>query len=201
MPGMTKAEFFDRVAEDGLWRDFSPEDLPKLERLLGRLELAPGMTVFEPGCGSGRLTTRLLEQVSPGGTVIANDISPRMMDLVRGRRLGRRVRRRLGPVEDVVLQHNSVDRVVCFQCFPHFDEKLAALLLFRRALKEDGMLAVVHFAGRSKINRIHHNEQEPICHDLIPTQRKMKTLLRSAGFLPDGLEDSAQGYWLFARPA
>lgn len=200
MRRMTKAQFFDSVAEGGFWRDFAVEDRPKLARLLDRLELVPGMTVLEPGCGTGRLTAALLERLGPGGRIVANDISPRMISAARRRRLGRRVRWHVGPVELLRLRPGSVDRVVCFQSFPHFDDKAGALRLFRKAMKPQGFLAVVHFAGRGKINRIHLQEPEPICHDLIPTRRQMRALLRAAGLRLEELEDSPAGYWLFARP-
>ena len=198
--GMTKARFFDAVAENGLWQDFAPRDGPKVKRLLDRLNLAPGMTVLEPGCGTGRLTVHVLDRVRPGGRIIANDISPRMIAAARRRRLGRGMRWHVGPAEAVRVRDESVDRVVCFQSFPHFDDKLAALRLFRRALKPDGLLAIVHFAGRREINRIHRQESEPICRDLVPTKREMQSLLRASKFRLEELEDSSGGYWLFARP-
>lgn len=198
---MTKTELFDLVAAAGLWRDFTREDTPKLQRLTAVLRLAPGMTLLEPGCGTGRLTAALLKHVSPGGTIIANDISPRMIAIARQRRLGKSVRWHLKPVENVPLPPASIDRVICFQSFPHFHHKAAALRLFRAALKPDGLLAIVHFAGRRKINRIHRNAPYPIRRDLIPTPRRMETLLTAAGFLPNHIEDTPRGYWLLTYPA
>lgn len=197
---LTKAGFFDELAGRGLWRGFSREERPQLARLLAGLRMARGMTVLEPGCGTGRLTERLLKRVGPRGRVIANDISPCMIAAARRRRLGRRVRWHVGPVEGLALRDGVVDRVVCFQSFPHFDDKVAALRLFRRALRPGGLLVIVHFAGSRKINRIHRNEAGPIRHDLIPRRREMKGLLKGAGFVEESFEDSTQGYWLFARP-
>ena len=196
---LSKARFFDDVAERGLWRDFPPEHRPKVRRLLARLKLAPGMTVLEPGCGTGRLTARLLRRVQPGGRIIANDISPSMIGTARLRRLGGAVRWHCGPVARLRLRPGSVDRIVCFQSFPHFDDKLQTLRLFRRALAPDGLLAIVHLVSRRRVNQIHRGERPPICHDLIPTRREMTSLLLEAGLRPKLLEDGARGYWLFAR--
>ena len=197
---MTKALCFDQMAGNGLWDGFSSEERPKLKRLLNRLALAPEMKILEPGCGTGRLTAALLERLGPKGRIVANDISPRMIAEARRRRLGQRVHWRVAPVEEVRVRRGSVDRVICFQSFPHFDHEPAALRLFRRALKPDGLLAIVHFAGRRKINQIHRRGPEPIRRDLIPTKREMRTLLDAAGFLVTDFVDSAAGYWLFAAP-
>lgn len=197
---MSKTEFFDRVADNGYWRDFNPEQMPRVRRLLKALSLSPGMLVFEPGCGTGRLTARLAEAVSPGGRVIANDISPRMIALARRRKLGRCVQWIVAPVESVRVRAGSLDRVVCFQSFPHFDDKPAVLRRFHKALKPDGLLAVVHFISRRRVNDIHRGESPPICHDLLPPKREMAALLREGGFEIIEFEDGRDGYRLFARP-
>ena len=61
--------------------------------VLDRLALAPGATVLDAGCGSGRVTEALLER-HPDATVVALDHSTAMVDGARGRlaRFGDRVR-------------------------------------------------------------------------------------------------------------
>ena len=60
--------------------------------VLERLSLAGDETVVDAGCGSGRVTERLLERL-PGGRVVAIDASPSMIAVARGRlaRFGDRV--------------------------------------------------------------------------------------------------------------
>lgn len=62
--------------------------------VLDRLPLEPRDRVLDAGCGSGRVTEQLLERMGPdGGTVIALDGSPAMVDAARERlaRFGDRV--------------------------------------------------------------------------------------------------------------
>jgi trans-aconitate 2-methyltransferase len=59
--------------------------------VLGRLELVGDETVLDAGCGSGRITEALIEQL-PRGKAIAVDQSPSMVDAAR---------QRLGPAVDV----------------------------------------------------------------------------------------------------
>ena len=60
--------------------------------VLERLPLRGGETVLDAGCGSGRVTERLLDRL-PDGRVIALDASPSMVDAARDRlaRFGDRV--------------------------------------------------------------------------------------------------------------
>jgi trans-aconitate 2-methyltransferase len=52
------------------------------EKVLSTLELRGDETVLDAGCGTGRLTRRLLERL-PRGKVIALDASPAMLEVAR----------------------------------------------------------------------------------------------------------------------
>jgi trans-aconitate methyltransferase len=52
------------------------------DKVLARLELAGNERVLDAGCGTGRLTARLLERL-PAGHVIALDASPAMLEVAR----------------------------------------------------------------------------------------------------------------------
>ncbi len=45
----------------------------------------PGMTVLEPGPGMGFFTLELARLVAPGGRVVAVDVQPRMLEVLRSR--------------------------------------------------------------------------------------------------------------------
>ena len=57
---------------------------PLVEEVLGRLQLRGDETVLDAGCGTGRVTARLLEQL-PRGRVIGVDLDPEMVGLARQR--------------------------------------------------------------------------------------------------------------------
>jgi trans-aconitate 2-methyltransferase len=52
------------------------------EQVLGRLHLRGDETVLDAGCGTGRITARLLERL-PHGQVIAVDVDPQMVEVAR----------------------------------------------------------------------------------------------------------------------
>ena len=75
-----KARFFDEQVE-APWAatEYGDEERPKIGRLMARAGLAPGQTVLEPGCGTGRLSLLLARAVGEKGKVVALDISAGMV--------------------------------------------------------------------------------------------------------------------------
>ena len=55
--------------------------------IVAGLELAPGMSVVDVGCGPGRLTLPLAKAVLPGGVVVAFDVQPGMLAKAQARAL------------------------------------------------------------------------------------------------------------------
>jgi len=82
--------------------------------VLERLPLVGDEVVLDAGCGSGRVTERLLERL-PGGRVIALDASPSMVEAARARlgRFGERVRYVVADLaEPLPLDTATVDAVL-----------------------------------------------------------------------------------------
>ncbi|WP_110241106.1 class I SAM-dependent methyltransferase [Nocardioides gilvus] len=100
--------------------------------------LVPGnaKTVLELGAGIGRLTEHL---VAAGHAVHAVDRDPAMVQILRERVS---VPVTEGTVEDLDLEHRSVDAVVCSTAFTSFDLE-TALPAIAKALRTGGHLSVV----------------------------------------------------------
>lgn len=141
--------------------------------VLERLPLAPGDRVLDAGCGSGRVTEQLLERMGPdGGTVVALDGSPSMIEAARERlaRFGGRVEYVVADLGQPLPFDGRVDAILStatFHWVPDHDalfRNLAAVLRpggwlvaqcggpgniagIRRALAQvgDGWLGAVHF--------------------------------------------------------
>jgi len=56
---------------------------PVTARMLDWLALSDGDAVYEAGAGTGELARRLAAVVGPGGRVVATDVAPNMVELVR----------------------------------------------------------------------------------------------------------------------
>jgi ubiquinone/menaquinone biosynthesis C-methylase UbiE len=71
-------------------QDFDKNDIERdarfpMDAVLDSLGLRPGMTVGEIGAGWGYLTFKLARRVAPDGLVLAEDIEPRWLDLLKKR--------------------------------------------------------------------------------------------------------------------
>src|SRR3954466_13053069 len=83
-------------------------------KLLDVLKVKPGEVVADVGAGSGYLTFRLAERVGPTGKVLAVDIQPEMLALIRQRMRQRgvtNVEPVLGTVSDPKLPGGGVDTI------------------------------------------------------------------------------------------
>jgi SAM-dependent methyltransferase len=73
----------------GAWDELSPRFERAVQsvtlKLLERLQLFSGETVVEVACGPGGLIPLLADGVSPGGRVLAGDISPEMLEAAERR--------------------------------------------------------------------------------------------------------------------
>ncbi|MDQ6848694.1 MAG: methyltransferase domain-containing protein [Actinomycetota bacterium] len=113
------------------------------EALVAGLDLAPGDRVLELGAGTGDLAARLAAAIPPGGTLIASDVAPGMVELIRARVAA------LPGVEvaqvdacDIGLPDGSVDALVFRMGLMLVPDPTIALTEFHRVLTPGGRLAV-----------------------------------------------------------
>jgi SAM-dependent methyltransferase len=144
--------FFNARADDERWLELPERERGLVRAGIGAARVKPGDLVLEPGCGAGRVTRELEEAVGAAGWVFALDISDRM--LARARSAGReRVGYSLAPVERLPLRADSMDAVLCYNCFHLFACPLRALTEIQRVLKPGGRLAIVHSEPMEKLYR------------------------------------------------
>lgn len=99
-------------------------------------ELAPDR-VLEVGCGPGELAGRIQREL--GASVVALDISPRMVHLARERGVDARV----GDAQDLPFPDTSFDCVVAAWMLYHVPDVSRALGEFARVLRPGGRLVAV----------------------------------------------------------
>ena len=189
-----KARFFQERASRWLDASFTGEELRRLEALLSPFDLGEGQTILEPGCGGGRLTSWLAERVGETGQVVACDLSERLLRGARERVRANNVLWKLGPVEELELREGSLDRVLCFQSFPHFEDQAGILERFFRWTRPGGKLAILHLISRERVNAIHRSAGEAVGSDVLPSGQEITGLLTAAGWTPSLISDGAEEY-------
>ncbi|MDQ4018790.1 MAG: class I SAM-dependent methyltransferase [Actinomycetota bacterium] len=99
-----------------------------------------GRDVLDAGCGVGWGSTLLAG--AGAESVVAVDISPVAIEAARERDGAEAVDFRVGDLEDLPLEDDSVDVVVCFEAIEHVYRPAVALDELRRVLRPDGILVI-----------------------------------------------------------
>lgn len=147
------------------------------ERLFSLLSLRQGDTVLDAGCGTGILVPFLLGKIGGEGILYELDFAEEMIAVNRRLHSEANIRFIVSDLESAPLTDSSCDVVVCFSCFPHFQDKALALATAERILKPGGSLVISHFDSSEGINH-HHSSCHAVMHDHLPNEGVMRALFR-----------------------
>jgi ubiquinone/menaquinone biosynthesis C-methylase UbiE len=117
-------------------------------RLVELLKFKPGEVVADVGAGSGYLSFRIAEKVGPAGKVLAVDVQPEMLAIIRKKMADRKVAQVepvLGAETDPKLPAGAVDAIILVDVYhelSHPQEMTAAMV---KALKPGGRLVFVEY--------------------------------------------------------
>jgi ubiquinone/menaquinone biosynthesis C-methylase UbiE len=136
---------YDRIGRVQDWQAFY-EDLAT-DRLVANADLAGGQTIFEFGCGTGRLAERLLKALPRSVTYLGVDISPVMINLANSRLAAWPERAKTVLVDGSLplpADDAFADRVLSTFVFDLLDADYARAVLddLRRILTSDGLLCL-----------------------------------------------------------
>ena len=141
-------------------------------RMLAELELSPGDTVGDLGCGNGYHSLRMARLVGDEGRVLAVDIQPEMLAKlsVRAREAGvTNVEPILAAVHDPRLAPGSCDLVLAADVYHEVDRPAAVLRSVRAALRPGGVFALLEFRTEdpeSPIKPLHRMSKAQMLNEL-----------------------------------
>jgi ubiquinone/menaquinone biosynthesis C-methylase UbiE len=133
------------------------EEEEQPDQALHDIGIAKGSTVADIGAGSGAITWRLAQRVGPSGKVYANDIQPRMLELLRqnmSRRKIANVETVLGSADDPKLPSASVDLELLIDVYHEFSHPQEMLRHLREALKPGGRLVLLEYRAEDPAVKI-----------------------------------------------
>jgi ubiquinone/menaquinone biosynthesis C-methylase UbiE len=116
--------------------------------LLEALQVKPGQTICDLGCGNGFYTLQLAKLVGEHGMVFAVDIQQEMLHLLEERAKAEEVtniKPILGSQIDTGLAPQSVDLILLVDVYHEFSHPHQMLAAMRRALKPGGRIALAEF--------------------------------------------------------
>jgi ubiquinone/menaquinone biosynthesis C-methylase UbiE len=152
-------------------------------KLLAALKFTPGMVVADVGAGSGYYTFPIAEKVGPKGKVLAVDIQPEMLDLIKKRSAARKLTNVvpiLGTVTDPKLPAGEVDLILLVDVYHEFDHPYEMTEAMVKALKPGGKMVFVEFREEDKtvpIKPVHKMSRDQVLKEMAPHPLKyVKTL-------------------------
>ena len=124
------------------------EEEERVSELIAELKLQPGMVVADIGAGSGYTTRRIAPVLGPRGKVLAVDIQPQMVELIR--KLPRiagaaPIEAVLSSATDTRLPPASVDLAFMVDVYHELDHPHEMLESLVRALKPGGQVVFVEY--------------------------------------------------------
>ena len=118
--------------------------------LLEALQIKPGQTICDLGCGNGFYTLELARRVGPEGIVYAVDIQPQMLRLLVARARQEKlfnIKPVLGTFIDPRLPKGEVDLVFCVDVYHEFSHPEKMLKCIRESLSDGGQIVLAEFRG------------------------------------------------------
>ncbi|OGO67772.1 MAG: hypothetical protein A2Z37_02185 [Chloroflexi bacterium RBG_19FT_COMBO_62_14] len=113
--------------------------------VLSRLELSPGLTILDAGCGPGLLTIPTARAVGAQGSVLALDLQPGMIKMVQEKAAEAglsNIRFLVAGLGEGRLPESSFDRALLVTVLGEVPDRLAALLEIHKSLKPGGFLSI-----------------------------------------------------------
>jgi 2-polyprenyl-3-methyl-5-hydroxy-6-metoxy-1,4-benzoquinol methylase len=147
--------------------------------LLEALEIQPGQTVCDMGCGNGFYTLQMAKRVGEQGKVLAVDIQPEMLHLLSERAKAEEIANIepiIGTVIDPNLPPDSVDLILLVDVYHEFSHPEQMLRAMRKALKPRGRIALAEFRLEDPnvpIKLLHKMSKEQILKEFPPNGFKL----------------------------
>ncbi|MDP7206507.1 MAG: class I SAM-dependent methyltransferase, partial [Pirellulaceae bacterium] len=140
--------------------------------MLANLGIKPGMTVCDMGCGNGFHTLKMAKMTGPQGTVMAVDVQPEMLKLLRERTEKEgleNITPILGSFHNPRLPPNSIDLILLVDVYHEFSHPVTMLKAMRESLKPEGVIVLVEFRAEDPkvpIKPLHKMSKEQILKEL-----------------------------------
>jgi cyclopropane fatty-acyl-phospholipid synthase-like methyltransferase len=118
------------------------------QKLIDSLGIKPGQTVCDMGCGNGFYALRLAKLAGQTGKVLAVDIQPEMLSLLKSRARQEKVDNVepiLGTVIDPHLPAGKVDLILMVDVYHEFSHPEHMLTAMRKSLAPGGRIALAEF--------------------------------------------------------
>ena len=151
----------------------------KIDAVLSKLALKPGMVVADIGAGSGLFSRPLAKAVAPAGKVYAVDIQQDLLDHINQRdkeeNIGN-IQTVLGEYDDPKLPARNVDLAFINDVLHHIQHRAAYLKALGTYIKPSGRIAIIEM-DKNDPKTPHRNQPE-----LLVAREELLQWMSDAGF-------------------
>jgi len=201
-PGSNSSPRAPGLLNDTAARDYSRKlqlfnvfAAPELRQAIATLDLQPGMSVLDAGCGTGEALHWLTEPVQPGGRVVGLDLAVAHVTAASGSAPPRALVVQ-ADLRQLPLQTGSFDLIWCVNTVHHLPDPLAVLRAWRAHLRSGGRIAIgqssllpeMFFAWDQRLERLtneavrrYYRERYGVREEDLTAIRGVAGLLRQAG--------------------
>jgi ubiquinone/menaquinone biosynthesis C-methylase UbiE len=147
--------------------------------MLKALKIKPGQTVCDMGCGNGFYSLKLAKLVGPTGKILAVDIQPEMLHLLKVRAKEAElanVELIVGTTVDPKLPPAGIDLILCVDVYHEFSNPEEMLAAMRKSLKPGGRLVLAEFRAEDPnvpIKPLHKMSKDQVLKELPPNGFKL----------------------------
>jgi precorrin-6B methylase 2 len=144
----------------------------KPSKLIKALKIEPGTVIADIGAGSGYFSFRLAPIVGDKGKILAVDIQPEMLDLIRKRMKALKVSNVepiLGTETDPKLPAESVDLILMVDVYHEFSHPYEMTQAMLKGLKPGGRMVFVEYRLEDEwvpIKRVHKMSQKQVLREM-----------------------------------
>jgi ubiquinone/menaquinone biosynthesis C-methylase UbiE len=176
-----RAQLAARQATDWISTLESPQRIAgqKVDEVLAKLALRPGIVITDIGAGSGLFTRPLAKAVAPGGTVYAVDIQQDLLDYINQRDRQehiQNVKTVLGEFTDPKLPSRDVDLALINDVLHHIENRAAYLKALGTYMNKSGRVAIIEM-NKDDPNTPHRKQPE-----LLVSRQEIDQWMSEAGF-------------------
>jgi ubiquinone/menaquinone biosynthesis C-methylase UbiE len=177
----SRAQLGARKAEEWVTTLEGPQRIAslKIDEVMSRLAVKPGMVVADIGAGSGLFSRAIAKAVAPSGTLYAVDIQQDLLDHINQTAKAQgisNIRTVLGEYDDPKLPARNLDLALINDVLHHIQHRDVYLKALGTYMKPSGRIAIIEMDSTDP-NTPHRNQPE-----LLVSRAEMLKWMSDAGF-------------------
>jgi len=192
-------KFFDK--HSNTWDDnISEEKIVRIENIFRDKINNVREPVLDMGSGTGILIPIFNQFEISNNSIIELDISAKMLKCAREKYdYLYNVKYVQADGHFLPFMHNYFNTVICFQVYPHFQDKIKVTREIYSALNNNGKLIILHLMGHKELNDMHRRAGDAVEKDRILPAEKLADLLESEGFTIKLIEENPNLYLIISE--